>query len=80
MNVSQSEAVSLGYIGEVIGRKDTPHLKGIPKAAEEALQRAFDQLWKDPEFAKHYKKLTGAPKIFPSESLTIFVRIPSSGF
>ena len=35
-------------------------LKGIPRAAEEALQRAFDQLWKDPDFAKHYKKLTGA--------------------
>ena len=34
--------------------------KGIPRAAEEALQRAFNQLWKDPEFTKHYKKLTGA--------------------
>ena len=35
-------------------------LKGIPRAAEEALQLAFDKIWKDPEFAKHYKKLTGA--------------------
>jgi len=35
-------------------------LKGIPRAAEEALHLAFDKIWKDPEFAKHYKKLTGA--------------------
>ncbi len=35
-------------------------LKGIPRAAEEALYLAFDKIWKDPEFAKHYKKLTGA--------------------
>ncbi len=35
-------------------------LKGIPKAAEEELRRAFEKLWKDPGFARHYKKLTGA--------------------
>lgn len=34
--------------------------KGIPRAAEAELHQAFDQLWKDPEFAKHYKKLTGS--------------------
>jgi len=35
-------------------------IKGIPKVAEGELQRAFEALWKDPEFARYYKKLTGA--------------------
>ncbi len=35
--------------------------KGIPGAAVQALQKAFRQVWKDPEFAMEYKHLTGQP-------------------
>ncbi|NIO07481.1 MAG: hypothetical protein GTO40_05545, partial [Deltaproteobacteria bacterium] len=35
-------------------------LKGIPRVAQQELEKAFEKLWQDAEFAKHYQKLTGA--------------------
>jgi hypothetical protein len=35
--------------------------KGIPGPALKALNDAFDRLWKDPQFAEEYKKLSGEP-------------------
>ncbi len=35
--------------------------KGIPDAALKALRQAFAKTWKDPIFAKEFKKLTGEP-------------------
>ena len=35
--------------------------KGIPDRALKALQQAFAKTWKDPKFAKEFKKLTGEP-------------------
>ena len=35
--------------------------KGIPEPALKALNEAFDRLWKDPQFAEEYKKLSGEP-------------------
>jgi len=35
--------------------------KGAPEPALRALNEAFDRLWKDPQFAEEYKKLSGEP-------------------
>jgi tripartite-type tricarboxylate transporter receptor subunit TctC len=35
--------------------------KGVPAPALKALREAFDRVWKDPEFAQEYKRLTGEP-------------------
>lgn len=35
--------------------------RGIPEPALKALREAFEKVWKDPQFAEEYKKLTGEP-------------------
>jgi tripartite-type tricarboxylate transporter receptor subunit TctC len=35
--------------------------KGAPEPALKALAEAFDRVWKDPQFAEEYKKLSGEP-------------------
>ena len=37
--------------------------KGIPDAALKALRTGFKQIWKDPQFAKDYRRLAGEPAL-----------------
>ena len=37
--------------------------KGIPEAALKDLKTAFKKVWKDPQFAKDYRRLTGEPAL-----------------
>ena len=37
--------------------------KGIPEAALKDLKTAFKKVWKDPQFAKHYRRMTGEPAL-----------------